>query len=111
MRKLLLALAICAALPACATMPLAPADVANATVLDEKVGIAATVGYTAASTLGNRLSRLGVIPRAQFQALDQRGYDAVIAIRAAYLTGNATSYFEAVEQAKTATAAIGGLVK
>lgn len=99
------------ALSACATLPAAPVVVADKTVLDEKVGIAATVGYTAASTLGNRLSRLGVIPRAQFQALDQRGYDAVLAIRTAYLAGNATNYLEAVERAKAATAAIGGLVK
>ena len=107
----LIAAALLLALPACATLPTAPAAVADKTVLDEKIGIAATVGYTAASTLGNRLSRLGVIPRAQFQALDQRGYDAVIAIRAAYLAGNATNYLAAIEQAKAATAAIGGLVK
>jgi hypothetical protein len=106
-----IAAALLLALPACATLPVAPVAVADKTVLDEKIGIAATVGYTAASTLGNRLSLLGVIPRAQFQALDQRGYDAVIAIRAAYLTGNAVSYLAAIEQAKAATAAIGGLVK
>lgn len=110
MRNLAL-LALLCALPACATVPTSPAAVADNTLIDEKVGIAATIGYTAASTLGNRLSRLGVINRAQFQALDQKGYDAVLAIRAAYLAGNASSYLLAVEQAKAATAAIGGLVK
>lgn len=109
MIRLVLA-ALLLALPACATLP-GPAVIAERTVLDEKVGIAATVGYTAASTLGNRLSRLGVIPRPAFQALDQRGYDAVIAIRAAYLTGNAATYDKAIEQAKAATVAIGELVK
>lgn len=110
MRKLI-AVALLCALPACATLPTSPVAVADKTLLDEKIGIAATVGYTAASTLGNRLSRLGVIDRAQFQALDQKGYAAVLAIRAAYLTGNATNYASAIEQAKAATAAIGGLVK
>lgn len=110
MRKFAILLAL-AALPACATLPVTPATIANATTLDEKVGIAATVGYTAASTLGNRLSKLGVINRVQFQALDNTGYAAALAIRAAYLAGNATNYLAAIEQAKAATTSIGELVK
>ena len=109
MRKLIAA-ALLLALPACATLP-GPAVVADRTVLDERIGIAATVGYTAASTLGNRIWPKGSAGRPAFQALDQRGYDAVIALRAAYLTGNATSYIQAIERAKAATAAIGELVK
>lgn len=110
MRNLIVA-ALLAILPACATLPTAPAAVANATVLDERIGIAAELGYTAASTLGNRLSRLGVISRPAFQALDNKGYAAVLATRATYRAGNADDYLAAVEQVKAATAAIGGLVK
>lgn len=111
MRKYLIALAASAMLPACATMPLAPADVANATVLDEKAAIAAEAGYTATSILGNRLSRLGIIPRPAFQALDAKGYAAIQAVRIAYNASNATSYAKALEDAKAATVAIGELVK
>lgn len=106
-----LALTCLLALSACTLPPIQPATVANATTLDERTGIAATTGYTAASVLGNRLSRAGIIDRARFKALDNQGYAAVLAIRAAYDAGNATGYAEAITKANAAVDAIKGLVQ
>lgn len=113
-----LPLALCASLSGCAALPLlfggaipAPASVANQTTLDEKLGIAVTDAYTAASTLGYTLAKNGLIDKAQFKLRDQQGYDAVVALRAAYLAGNSTSYITAIAQAQQAVSAIAALVR
>jgi hypothetical protein len=91
--------------------PASPSSVANKTILDEKLGRTATLGYTAASKLGAALVKGGIIDKVAFKAADQKGYDAVLAIKAAYDTGNANSYAAAVANANAAVADIKALVK
>jgi hypothetical protein len=98
--KRLLALALLASLPGCATLtgpvPASPAAIADRTVLDEKFVTSAAVSYTAASKMGTTLVRVGLIDRENFKELDRRAYAALGAIRTAYDTGNATGFDAAV---------------
>jgi hypothetical protein len=89
-----------------AFIPLKPADVMNGTTLDEKAGLIVTRSYTVASRLGTQAARGGMIDRDGFKAADARAYAAVQAVRAAYLTANATSYADAINQAYAAIGAM-----
>ena len=91
------------------TLPPPPSAVADATKLDENVGRAATNAYTAASTLGRQLALAHQIDKAKFKKLDQKGYDLVLAIRAAYEAGNATSYADLIVKLNATVAQIKGL--
>ena len=73
-------------------LPPAASPLAEATKLDENIGRTATNAYTAASTLGRELALAGHIDKARFKALDRKGYELVLAIRAAYEAGSAASY-------------------
>lgn len=101
-----LALASCAPVN---TLPPPPSSVANATKLDENLGRVATNAYTAASTLGRQLALAGHIDKAKFKALDQKGYNIVLAIHSAYLAGNATDYVELIAHLNATVAQIKGL--
>lgn len=111
-------IAACVALAGCAPLGdmlgnngTAISNVAAATTLDEQVGIDATTAYTAASLLGARLVKAGLIDKAAFKAADNKGYAAVQVIRRAYLAGNEQSYAAAVRQAYASVADVKALVK
>ena len=91
-------------LPGCAT--LAPVEVAETTVADEKAAIGFELAYTAASRAGATLARAGIIDRAEFVALDARAYAALQGVRAAYRTGNARDLASAAAELENAIAAI-----
>lgn len=99
------------ALASCAAHIPSPSTVANATVLDEDLGIGAEVAYTTAAKLGTALAKGGVIDREQFKAADARAYRALLALRAAYRAGNATNYLSAAAEVYATVAEIRALVK
>lgn len=124
MRRLIVMSALLLALPACgvtagsvagpvldASIPTKPVDVADRTTLDERLATGATVSYTAASRLGTALASAGLIDKARFKALDNQGYTAVLAVKAAYDAGNAASYVAAIDRVNAAVAGINTLVR
>ena len=94
-----------------ASIPVKPGQVADRTTLDERLATGVTVSYTAASRLGTALASAGLIDKARFKALDNQGYAAVLAVRAAYDAGNATSYVAAIDRVNAAVAGINSLVR
>lgn len=95
-------------LPACQT--LAPVEVADTTVADEKAAIGFELAYTAASRAGTALARAGIIDPDRWVALDARAYTALLAVRAAYRTGNARDLASAVVEFEAAVDAINSLL-
>lgn len=107
-----LALVLAFTLPGCATIPSAPVEVADQTVLDEQGMIFAEAAYAAARLAveagadaglvkGERADRLATADRAAYAALGK--------LRAAYRAGNAASYEAALIEAQTAISSmIGG---
>jgi hypothetical protein len=87
-----------------------PVTVADRTLLDEKVATTATVSYSAASRLGARLAKAGLIDKARFKALDNQGFEAVLALEKAYRAANAASFRAALDQINAAVASINGLL-
>jgi hypothetical protein len=115
MRKLSLLL-LPLALTACAgglSLPTAPAQVANATVLDEQGALGVELAYKAFRTALELATDAGVLRGAAASKaadLDARAYLAVLAARGAYKAGNAGSYAEAVNDARAAiTAALAAI--
>lgn len=97
------------ALAGCATLQPAPSTIANATVLDEKAAIAVELTYQAAALSATTARRAGIIGDARWadvQAIDRRAYAAVLAVRAAYRTGNSTTYNAAFAEARNTLAAL-----
>ncbi len=100
MKRILIAAAL--ALSACATIPAippAPASVANASTLDEQTALAVELAYQAAATA---VLATGLATKPAVKAADRKAYAAVKAVRAAYDTGNASSYATAAVTARTA---------
>jgi hypothetical protein len=111
-KKLLILAAFALPLAACNAGQLgAPGNAANATVLDEQIGVGAETAYTTAAKLGTALATAGVIDKAAFKAADAKAYQALLATRAAYRAGNAASYQAAAAEVYTAVAQIRDLVK
>jgi hypothetical protein len=83
-----------------------PASVSDRTKLDEQVGIAVTLAYTAAAKAAGLAIETGLIKNQdtirRIGAADQKAYAAVMAVRSAYLTVNATEYTEALARANAA---------
>jgi hypothetical protein len=112
--KLLLALCAPLALAGCgfgsvASVPPAPVAVADQTVLDEQAALAVELAYKAARLAAELGVDAGVIRganAARVAALDNAAYQAVLAARAAYRTGNADTYKSALVQARTSVAAL-----
>lgn len=86
-------------------------NAADATVLDEKIGIGAESAYAAGSTLGRRLAEAGLIDKAKFKAADNKAYQALRVMRAMYDAGNADGYLTAAMKVHAAVADIRALVK
>lgn len=128
-RKLgLIAACICAlGLTACGTLGTitgavtgGPVAIADQSKLDEQVGLSLTLAYTAAAKAAGLAIQVAAAAGHPFSAatvqrigqLDTRAYNAVTAVRAAYLAGNSTNYLSAISTARSAVsdilAAIGG---
>jgi hypothetical protein len=119
-----MALAACATLPATgldtaaavadATVTTKPADVASTTVLDEQAALGVELAYKAFRTALEVATDAGVLrgtAATQAADLDARAYLAVLAVRGAYRSGNATSYGQAVTDARAAITAALASVK
>lgn len=110
MRKLFL-LAAPFALVSCATfpsVPTSPDQVADATVLDERAAIAVESAYHAAGLALEAATDAGLLrgaAAAKAARLERAAYHAVLAARAAYDAGNASSYETALAEAREAIAA------
>lgn len=102
-----LALASCATIPAA---PPAPVDLTSQTVLDEKGAIACETAYTAAARAAALAIRAGVITDPakirRIGEMDRAAYSAVLATRAAYDAGNASSYLSAFTRANAGVRAL-----
>lgn len=128
-RRIGLALACLAAMSvaACGTlgtitsaMTGGPAVIADQTKLDEQVGLSLTLAYTAAAKAAGLAIQVAAAAGHPFSSatvqkigqLDTRAYNAVTAVRAAYVAGNGTNYLSAISDARAAIndilAAIGG---
>jgi hypothetical protein len=81
----------------------APAEVANATTLDEQTALAIELAYQAAA---QTMLVTGAAKIPAVKAADQRAYTAVKAVRAAYDAGNASSYLTATVDARAAVASL-----
>lgn len=106
-----LALILAFALPGCTTIPTAPVEVSDQTVLDEQgmiaveaayaaVGLAIETGVDAGLIHGERADRLAAADRAAYAALGK--------LRAAYRAGNAASYEAALSELQTAISSMIG---
>jgi len=99
-RRLLLGLALAIApLASCATIPASPGAIAPANTLDERIGIAATTAYSAATRAVRLARQAGFVSDADWprvQQIDRQAFAAVEAIRSAYEARNAASYAAAV---------------
>src|SRR5688572_27657533 len=83
-----------------------PVEVANRTKLDEQAGITLTLAYTAVSKAAGLAIETGLIKDTalitRLGELDRAAYQAVMAVRQAYLAANSASYLAAMKQANTA---------
>lgn len=96
------------ALAACTpptSIPPAPSTVADKTTLDEQGMLAVELAYKAARMAVETGVDTGLVhgaAAARFASLDNTAYAALQAVRAAYRTGNATNYANALTQARSA---------
>jgi len=114
MRKLMLAAALAVSLPGCATIPTAPADLANQTKLDEQAALSIELAYQAAALAVSTAADLGVLRGANASKaaeIDRRAYSAVKSVRAAYDAGNSASYANALIFARAEVASLLAAVK
>lgn len=82
--------------------PTSPGQIANKTVLDEKVGVAIETAYAAAAQAATLAMRGGFVSAeraAEIAKLDKEIYARIKVLRAAYDAGNASSYAQAAETA------------
>jgi hypothetical protein len=113
---ILAALSLCACAAPASTiggLPAAPAEIADATVVDEKAALSVEIAYQAAALSVKAMAQTNIImgtPAEKIAALDRAAYRAVRAARAAYDAGNADSYREAEAIARKHIAALLRLV-
>lgn len=104
-----LALSGCGLMSALLPLPPAPATAANKIVLDEQVALSVEFAYQAAASSIGAFADAGLLTgdKARRAAeIDRKAYRAVLAVRAAYDTGNATSYGAAAVTARAEIAAL-----
>lgn len=107
-----LAISGCGVLSALAVPP-APAAVADKTIIDEQAALAVELAYQAASMAVGTAADLGVLKgesATKAAAIDRKAYRAVVAVRAAYDAGNATSYGAAAATARAEITALLALI-
>lgn len=105
-----LALVGCAPLAAVmGGIPPAPAAAADRTMIDEQTALSVELAYQAATVAIGAAVNIGVLRgegAERVAVIDRRAYRAVLATRAAYDAGNATSYGAAATTARTEIAAL-----
>lgn len=117
MKRLLIAASVALALPACAdvsSIPTSPGQIAGASVLDEKVGIAVEEAYRASRVAMEFAVDAGLLTGAratQARELNQRAFAATQAVQRAYAAGNATDYATGTTEAIAAVRALLALLK
>ncbi len=84
-----LALAACTPTPPQSTG--APVTLADRTIADEKLALAAETIYTGASMAGELLVASDKMTPAQYRAIDSLAYTALQGVRSAYRAGNSAS--------------------
>lgn len=92
---------------------LVPAAAADQTVLDEQVAISVELAYQAAVLTVSTATKAGLVKGATAEKLlaaDNKAYQAVLAVRAAYDTGNARTYAEAAIAAQNAIRQVVSLI-
>lgn len=103
-----LALSACgAATPPTAGVPIAPVGIANRTAADEQVALGVEQGYKALRLALELGVDAGVIKGAhatRAALADQRAYAAVLTVRQAYRTANASSFVAAARSANATLA-------
>jgi len=112
--KYAIALLMCIPVAACTTIPTAPVEVAETTVLDERAGIAAEDAYKLVRTLMESAVDLGLVRgqlAAQLITYDTRAFSALEAMRTAYRTGNAQTYEAAAGEVMLQTGLIQSLLR
>jgi hypothetical protein len=101
MKPILIALALACSGCSLTDLP-APNSVADATVLDEKLGIAVETTYAAAARTAALAIRAGLVDAAgarRISLLNEQARAAVLLTRQAYDAGNAVTYTAAASQA------------
>ncbi|MGB7407138.1 MAG: hypothetical protein WA908_01415 [Pontixanthobacter sp.] len=87
-------------------IPASPGEVADRTKLDEQAALTLTLAYTGAAKAAKLAIETGIVNNPNtiraIGAADRRAYRAVVAVEAAYDAGNATSYANAIEEARRA---------
>lgn len=119
MKKIIVAVIMALSLQGCALMSAltatpAPAQVANRTALDEQVALSIEFAYQASAQAIGVAADAGLLrgENARRAAeIDRNAYRAVLAVRAAYDAGNATSYGAAAVNARAAIAELLALLK
>ena len=114
MKRILLVVLGALALAGCsfgslASMPPAPAELSNRTVLDEQAALAVELAYKATRLAGETALDAGLIKgdtARRLADIDMRAYSAVLAVRAAYRAGNAESYAQALTHARAVIAEV-----
>ncbi len=116
MLKIIIAMSL--GLSGCTTIApaaLQPVTYADQTKIDEQVGLTVTLAYTAAARAAALAISTGLVKDratiARIGHLDQRAYNAVLAVRAAYEAGNSANYLSALTQAQAAIADLLAAVK
>lgn len=118
MKRLMFLAAASLALSGCSfggltSVPAAPAEVADRTILDEQGALAVELAYKAARMAVETAVDAGAIKgeaAARLAELDNAAYAAVLAARRAYRAGNAVSYGAALAEARGAITDILALV-
>ena len=110
-----LSLSACAGLATAVGPPdnLIPGAAADKTVLDEQVAISVELAYQAAVLTVSTATKAGLVKGALAEKLldaDRKAYQAVLAVRAAYDTGNARSYTDAALSAQSAIRGVIALI-
>jgi hypothetical protein len=110
-----MSLAACAPLATAVGPPdnLVPGVAADKTVLDEQVAISVELAYQAAVLTVSTATKAGLVKGPLAEKLldaDRVAYQAVLAVRAAYDTGNARSYADAATSAHSAIRSVIGLI-
>lgn len=114
MRRILYAAALAFTVSACTPLPSAPVEVADTTLLDEKAGQGVELAYKAFRTALEVATDAGLLTGANASRAadaDKRAYSAVLSVRAAYRTGNASTYANALTEAYAAIDAAVSTVK
>lgn len=89
-----------------ADLPTSPGAVAETTKLDEQGALTITLAYTGAARAAALAIEAGLVSDpatiARIGSLDRTAYAAVQAVEAAYRTGNAATYAEALARGRAA---------